>query len=71
MQSLLYTVTVTVRPSVCLSHGWISQTVDLGLCIFRRTVAPSFVVDLIHCRFLRYRPSYIYALLSRAYLCVS
>ena len=30
------------RPSVCLSHGWISQKrLKLGSCNFHHTVAPS------------------------------
>jgi len=32
----------SVCPSVCLSHGWISQKrLKLGLCSFHHTVAPS------------------------------
>ena len=47
MLSALYaianpSVRLSVRLSVCLSHGWISRKrLKLGSCNFHRTVAPS------------------------------
>ena len=42
-------VCLSVRPSVCLSHGWISRKqLNLGSCNFYHTVAPSLC-------FLRYK----------------
>jgi len=48
-------VRLSVRPSVCPSHGWISQErLKLGSCDFHHTVAPSlsFSAAPVYCKTL-------------------
>ena len=46
MQSTLYAIACPFRPSVRLSHGWISQKrLKIGLCNFHHTVVPSIIVS--------------------------
>jgi len=43
LRAIAYAIArICYRPSVCLSHGWITQKrLKLGLCNFHHTVAPS------------------------------